>query len=397
MATIPRPGTFRQSILAGWETCPRRTMHDLLSPDDSLRGWVDTSGLLGTAFHAFAAEYLRTLHKYGHARLGDPDDEHGGGTEEAMAIMREVYDGLPFTLNTQDRHTLRMLVLKFTRIPFPPSRIALADNGHPAIERRLTLDVECKDGVTRTLKGQPDLILLDPPNGLIIRDWKTGQGRPKDPRDRDKVIVSEKTGNELVVGRKYLSDRGHFQLDVYGLLALKGRLDDGTMLSPLARRVTLQEYHLRSGQVRQATLEWDDLEHVEHDVEAHLRRLDDAIGEGDGSELWAPRPGSHCLRQCPVARSCPVPLEQRGVGAFESQDDADAAAAMVARWEAVRDQELSRLKEWNLAGNPPGQPNAREAYRWGPEPDAWKEKGGGRSFKIWPAVNGNGNGGQDGA
>jgi hypothetical protein len=380
--TIPRPEVFRQSLLGGFEVCPRRTRFALQAPDDLALGWVESTGDLGTAFHSVAAAILRTMHQHGEDTIPH---------EEAIVIMREVYAAGDIILPTEDRHTLRQLVLRFVAIPFPANRIAIGANGEPAIEQRLTLEVHCPDGEVRTLKGQPDLIMIDPPDGLMIFDWKSGKGQPKKPRDPLKVIKSEDTGNELAIGKEYLSDRGHFQLDTYGLLALLGKLDDGSMLSPGARRVTLRELHLRSGQVRQATLTIEEVkEHVLQQIADHLMKIDRAISEGPKSKLWKPRSGSHCLKQCPVSRSCPVPPEQRGIGALSTQAQADREAEIFAVWEGKSAQARDRLKAWQEAGNPPGRPNEREEVRWGPDPEAFKVKGGGRGFKIWPAVNGNG-------
>lgn len=374
---IPRPDVFRQSLLASWETCPRRTRFALQSPDDLAIGWVQSTGDLGTAFHAIAAEMARAIWAHG---------EPGGQkmpTQEAMEIGRETYRKLGIVLPTADRHALRQMVLRWCSYPWVPGSIL-------AIEQRLTLDILCEDGVTRTLKGQPDLILSDPPDGIVILDYKTSKGKPSAPRG------SNPEPGEIVEGKSYLSDRGHYQLDTYGLLALKGTLDDGTRLVPSATRATLRELHLRSGHIRQASLqtggEQDDLEHVLTDIRDHMQMLDEAIAAGPKSPLFKPRPGSHCHRKCPVARSCPVPPEQRGIGALSTQAQADREAEIFAAWEAKHDQARERLKAWEENGNPPGRPNSREEVRWGPEPDAWMTKGGGRGFKIWPAVNGNGNG-----
>jgi hypothetical protein len=380
--TIPRPDEFRQSLLAGFETCPRRTMHGLRVGDDLAVGWVESTGDLGTVVHAVLAEILRSMWRQGERLIP---------TQEAIEIMREVYGRGSIVLPTEDRHTLRRLVLKFCAIPFPPQRFAIGAGGQPMIEQRLTLAVECPDGVTRTLKGQPDVILTDPPDGLIIRDWKSGRGKPKEPRDKSLMVTSEETGNTLAIGKEYLSERGHFQLDVYGLLALLGRLDDGTRLMPGVHNATLQEFHLRSGQIRQATLGIEEArEHVLDDIARHLMMLDRAIAEGPKSKLWKPRPGSHCLKQCPVSRSCPIPTEQRGEGALSTQAMADREAAAFVLTGARHEQGRLRLKAWEEAGNPAGRVNDREAVRWGPEDGAWQTKGGGRKFGVYPISNGNG-------
>jgi hypothetical protein len=389
--TIPRPEVFRQSLLGGFEVCPRRTRFALQAPDDLALGWVESTGDLGTAFHSVAAAILRTMHQHGEDTIPH---------EEAIVIMREVYAAGDIILPTEDRHTLRQLVLRFVAIPFPANRIAIGANGEPAIEQRLTLEVHCPDGEVRTLKGQPDLIMIDPPDGLMVFDWKSGKGQPKKPRDPLKVIKSEDTGNELAIGKEYLSDRGHFQLDTYGLLALMGKLDDGTMLSPGARRVTLRELHLRSGQVRQATLTIEEVkEHVLQQIADHLMKIDRAISEGPKSKLWKPRGGSHCLKQCPVSRSCPVPPEQRGIGALSTQAQADREAQIFAVWEGKSAQARERLKAWQEANNPPGRVNGRTSAKrsaGGLTRKPSTVKGGGRGFKIWPAAyRANGNGASD--
>lgn len=371
--TIPRPDVFRQSLLAGVETCARRTRFALQAGEDQSLGWVGSTGDLGKVMHAVLAEMLRTMWRHGHTQMP---------TEEAMVICREVYAAGDIFLPTEDRHTLAGLVLGFCRREFNPVRIV-------ALERPITLDLVCPDGEIRTLKGQPDLITSDPPYGLEITDWKSGMGKPKRPR------VAPEDPNAPIVGKQYLSDRGHFQLDTYGLLALKGVLEDGSRLLPTATGATLREIPLRwPGEPdRIAEITMNDLEQVEHDLAMHMMMVDRAISEGPKSPLWKPRPGSHCAKQCPVARSCPIPREARGDGAISTQHQADVAAAQFAVAGAQEGQCRSQLKAWQEQDNPPGRVNEREEVRWGPEPDAWQAKGGGRSFKIWPAANGNGNGG----
>jgi hypothetical protein len=300
-------------------------------------------------------------------------------TEEAMVIAREVYREGSIILPTAERHTYAGLVLGFCGRKFKPQAIV-------ALERRITLDMVCDDGETRTLKGQPDLITAIPPDGLELTDFKTGLGKPKRPR------AGLPEGDEPVIGKQYLSDRGHFQLDTYGLLALKGVLEDGSRLLPTAKWARLREVPLRwPGEPdRIAVLTLDDLEHVEHHIADHMMMLDRAIREGKKSKLWKPRPGSHCLKQCPVARSCPVPTEMRGDGAISTPQMADRVARRTAWASAQREQGLSQLKAYQEAGNDPGHVNEREVYRWGPEWDAWETRGGGRKFGIWPS---NGNGG----
>jgi hypothetical protein len=306
---------YRQSLLASFEVCPRRTYHSLITPDDLAVGYVGATGELGTMVHAVFAEIVRTLYRQGETQIS---------TQEAIEIMYEVYAASPIVLPAEQRDTLVWLTLRFAEVEIPARRVM-------ALEQRLTADIVCQDGEVRTLTGAPDVLIADPPDGLIIRDYKSGQGKPRTPR-------GHKDG-ETIEGEEYLSDRGHFQGDVYALLAMK--------TYPQAQRVTFEEIHLRSGEIRRMTLTRPELEHVERMLSVHMIKLDRGIAEGERSEVWRPRPGKQCLRQCPVAASCPVPQEQRGIGALASTDDADVEAKRYIVIDGLRQQMRDRLKAFN--------------------------------------------------
>ena len=339
---------YRQSHLRGFTICPRRTMHDLKAGDDSVRGWVGRAGDLGTAFHVFASVYLDTLKETGHGQMP---------TQEAIECMYEVLPQLGFTLPFEQMDELRYLVLGFCDLLWNPKKIL-------AVEEELRSDIVCADGEVRTLKGQPDALLNDPPHGLIVVDFKTGRGRPKGPRAEPEV-------GEVVEERKYLSDL--FQGDTYSLLALKRY--------PSAQYVIFRELHLRSGQIRQGRLSREALEHVERKLGVVMTQMDRAVREGEESPLWAPRPGSHCTRQCPVARSCPIPKEERGDGGIETVEDAAEAARRWAVMEGEREALRSQIKEWvEDPANPLPMANEDQVVGWKPP------TGKGRRFGVWSKV-----------
>lgn len=350
---LQRPDVFRQSLLAGFETCPRRTRFAIQAGDDITTGWVGASGALGSAFHEVAAEILRTLYRLGETQIA---------TQEAVEIMYEVLGKSSIVLPTDEREDLRWLVLGFCAFPWQPKRIM-------ALEETLTTEIAGPDGELRTLKGQPDVLLADPPKGLVIVDFKSGRGKPRAPRQKPQE-------GETVTGKQYLSDRGHFQLDCYGLLALRAY--------PTAEYVTLRELHLRSGEVREATLTRPELEHVERELGLQMMQLDRAIFEGPKSELWAPRPGSHCVRQCPVARSCPVPSEMRGDGALDTHPKADRAARAWAVLSAKREQLRDQLKAVHEETGYAPMVNESQVVRWDPP------VGPGRKFGIHSKVDSEG-------
>lgn len=332
--SLERPEVFRQSLLQGFTICARRTKYGLIAGDDSTSGWVGYRGELGRAFHAVAAEILRTLHR---------QNERQMPSQECIEILYETLPTLDFALPFDALDELRWLVLGFCDYAWDPRRIL-------ALEERLTSEVECPDGVTRVLKGQPDILIADPPDALIVVDLKSGRSRPRGPR-------VEPEAGEVVEGRQYLDST--FQGDTYSLLALRKY--------PAAQRIVFRELHIRSGQIRQSTLGREALEHVERKLVTTMMLLDRAISEGEDSKLWAPRPGSHCARQCPVARSCTVPLEQRGPGGIENEMQAHAAAHAAAVLEGQRTALLGSLKSWvEDPANPLPRVNEREVYAWRP-------------------------------
>lgn len=347
---------FRQSTLRALEVCPRRTRFALES-GELTTGWTGGSTRLGTVFHEFAAEYLRTLQR------PECRGERKMATEDAMAIMREVYAASPYVLDADAYHALVGMTLRFCDFEWRTERILF-------LEEPLRAEILCSDGEIRTLKGQPDVVFADPPYGVVIEDWKTGQGWPKAPR---KLPEDAK----VIEGREYLSDVGKFQREVYGYLVLKQL--------PAARYAILRERPMRypGEPPREARLAREALEHVEPRIAAAMMKLDRGVSEGSGSEVWAPIPGSQC-NHCEAARSCPVPPGLRGAGAIGCQSDADVEARRFIRGGAMRVQASERLKAWQEAGNPPGRLSGREEVRWGPERDAWMVKGGGRKFEVWP-------------
>lgn len=304
---------YRQSLLAGFTKCARRTMHGLTVGDDLAIGWVEHYGDLGTAWHAYQQVYFETLAEHDAKKMP---------TQEAIEILYEVLATLPFVLPFDALDELRGMVLGFCEIPWSPKLLRTAD-----FEVDLREEVLCPDGVARVLKGTPDVLMFDPPHSLLIVDAKSGRGRPRGPKVEPEI-------GEVVEERKYLSDL--FQGDTYSFLGMRRY--------PSVKRVVFREYHLRSGQIRQGTLTREQMEHVERKLALVMMQVARAVADGENSPLWRPRPGAHCNRQCPVARSCPIPKEMRGDGAIETQDDADEAARALAVLEGQRTALIGQLK-----------------------------------------------------
>lgn len=301
---------LRQSLLRTYDQCPQAAVWDAEGYQDYSTG----PQALGTALHAVAEEIVRTLVK---------QDEEQMPTEEAITVMREVMarKEMPH-LSSKLMDDLRMLTLRFAEYTWTPKYVRW-------LEERLFVDIACPDGITRTVTGQPDIMLADPPDGAIVVDLKSGQARPAAPRNPDDP--QEWTKDK---GRPYLSERGHFQLDVYGLLVLK--------TYPRVNRVTLRELHVRWGETREAVLMRDDLEHLEPRVATALMNLDLTLR---GEREPEPRPGVWC-RNCPRPTSCPIPWEERVGGTLTSEEEALSYARIFAVVEPLRGRLIKELKTY---------------------------------------------------
>lgn len=330
-------GPLRQSLLQLHDQCP---LSAKFQADGS--GATHPEAVLGTVMHLIASEIFRTLHRVGERQIP---------TEEAQVIAFEVMgrQDCPH-LNTRQMETAKILTLMLARYEWTSERFM-------AIEERLFVDVVCPDGKTRTFTGQPDLITADPPDGLIILDLKFGRTRPPAPRDDDWNRDQ---------GKPYLSERGHYQLDGYSLLALNAY--------PQAQRATLREAHIRIDELREAFITRDEIEHVQRRVGVHLQRLEEVLA---GEREPDARPGTHCY-YCARPHLCPVPYDDRAEGSIQDPAEALIKANRWAAVTAVRERDGKALKGW-LEKHGEGIETSSGYVGWRTYPDSGK-----RSFGVWP-------------
>jgi hypothetical protein len=290
---------YRQSRLRSFTECARRTVLQA----DGATGAVGASADLGSATHAVVAEILNTLKVTGQTQPP---------TQEAVEIMYEVLAKGTWVLDMEDHDWLRQMVLSFCKYSWVAQNIL-------AVERRLSVDITCPDGKVRTFTGTPDAVIREG-RGIIIPDFKSGLAIPRTPREAPDE-------GQPIRGWEFLSDGGHFQGRSYGFLCLSewpGALD-----------ATTREMNLRwNGPPREATMGRSEMEHVSRQLGLLMQQLDEALEGGEGHPLAAPRPHpKQCNTRCPVARSCPIPQEQRGLGALTEMSDATAEAN---RWLVIR-------------------------------------------------------------
>lgn len=325
---------FRQSLLANADTCFLATKwrlevaeaYPLAARMD--RVWDSAEAARGILAHRYAAEVLRTLWRTGNTTIPVAD---------ALEILyevcsqRDVPDEDVVYLPARERRYLRMFAIllvydtKARKLrPWSMDRLL-------AIEERRWMSVTYTDPagneVKRTVTGQPDATLRDTrKGGLIVIDFKTTPKAPPLAPARKRDDTGNLPGDDVPGNVSY---EGFFQQKVYGPLELVNM--------PNISWVTLREVYPMDPdglQVRTATIYRQDLEHHMRELGNLVGLLDRAIAGGSSSPLWKPQPGKHCS-YCPRAGSCPIPREERGVGAITDM-------AMAERWagQMVTAQEL---------------------------------------------------------
>lgn len=337
-------GALRQSALRAYDMCPDRAVKE------ALRTFTDYSSgpaALGTAFHLFMEEFLRTLRR---------QQEIWMPTEEAINVMREVLASPDCPhLSVEQQRDMVPLVLNAAGRKWATHRIL-------GIEERLFALVPCPDGTMRRITGKPDVVFADPPRGAVCGDYKVTWIVPPSPRDGDFTRDG---------GRPYLSERGTFQLDTNGLLIMRNL--------PSIQRVILREYYPRLDEVREATLERDELEHVEQRLGLIVQRFEESLA---GTREPEPRPGKWCTH-CPVSRECRVPEGDREPGVLDSPAAADAE---VQRWQVVSaldDDMRKALRAYHEETGYAAQVGDGRVARWDPP---IKKGEGKRKFGLFPAV-----------
>lgn len=363
---------YRQSLLSDADTCMLATKWRLERDGvaASERQWDSAEAARGVLYHRWAAEVLRTLWRTGNTQM--PVTE---GLELLYEVcrQRDVEDSEVVFIPARERRMLRMLVVvtlwnKSTGQLRPFNMARMLD-----VERRLFAQVsyprpEGGDPVRRVITGQPDAVLADPPDGIVVLDWKT---TPKAPAE----AAPDDDGHDDPARVSY---EGYFQQRVYALLVFAN--------VPSAKRVTLREFYPLEnggrGASREAVILREDIERIHADLALDVELLDRALMGGSDSAMWKPQPGRHC-RYCPRPGSCPIDHEARGMdgeGSLSSMAAAERYAAEMVVAKRVYDHRRGALKAYHDdTGHliPVKDAKARYVLGWTPN-----KTGGGRSFRL---------------
>ncbi len=265
---------YRQSTINKYNACPKSALFAI----QDTRRTPGPAASQGTMFHRWGHRVVRKMWANG---------EHSYPVELGMEELVDVLcqqdipsdEVVPITM--QQMKWLRVLVTKWcqnTRLD--PRRVL-------ATEERFFADLALPIGETVKITGQLDLLIVDPPKGLLIVDWKSGYRRPPTPRNQEKT-ESEGTG---------LTSLGWVQWLVYTYLLFEE--------FPHIDHVIFREVHVLWGEERQARMERWEMERLRDVLAAQVALLHQAVKEGPDSPRWVPSAGPHCS-MCSNPRACPI-------------------------------------------------------------------------------------------
>lgn len=339
---------LRQSTLATFDRCGLSAKFE----NEYQRGWSSHDQMRGRVFHRVAARCIELMADIDEPtipvdvalsvleeeiRMAGVDREcpSCGGEAVPAGDGRLACADCPkhwmtefAALPAEQIAQLRISVITFaSRNEFDVSKLV-------GVEERLRATVRYfrgdGTGVDRELSGQLDALFFDG-DTAIVPDWKDTFGLPPE------------TG---------LSFGGYFQQRFYAFLVM--------MNYRAVQRVTLREHYVRLTEIREATVDREELPDIEAELSALAERFDRAVSD----DLWAPSPGKHCSF-CPRPTACPIFPDARGEGAVADAETAEryAAEALVAK--AAYDKRVKQIKAWANVHGPVAVADAKGRRAWG--------------------------------
>lgn len=326
MSDLVAPDPLRQSSIAQFDRCALSFLYTLQQPE-VLNQHAGVFAARGTLFHTWVARAIRTMREEGWTSY--PVEM---GLERLLDVIaqRDIPDDEVVHLPMDELRWLRVLVTRWCEGGnFNAQRVLdmgdVAPPGHP--DERLYMRLPVPDGrgglYTRTISGRPDVVVADPPNGVIVVDWKSGWAPPSKQRQVERDDDDRK-----------LSDQGYAQQVIYGAILLSNL--------PAIDRVTLREAYIMSGEYREATIRRAELERVLDVLGGIIAQMDAAVASGSESRRWVPTGGTHCAI-CPRPNACPI-KDWEGIPTTTEE-----ARIMATEWivgAEVRKSRVKYLKGW---------------------------------------------------
>ncbi len=273
---------YRQSLIATFDSCPLRAKFGR----EDVRRSPSPLAARGTLLHRAMHQAVREMQREGERRFSVEQ-----GMELLTAVLSQmgpnVESGDVVPLSMREMRWCRVIMTKWCEyVDLDPAKII-------GIERRLTAPLELLNGKTVNITGQLDLLLADPPDGVIVIDYKTGFRSPKTPRtggDPGKIEMAEAEGTGL-------TELGWVQFLVYSYLCYN-QLD-------WIQRVIFREVHVLRQEERQGRMDAFQMERLTDPLRAQVTLLHQAVEEGPDSPRWVPTAGQHC-GFCSKPSACPI-------------------------------------------------------------------------------------------
>jgi hypothetical protein len=169
VATATELFTMRQSTMTTFAHCPMSALFEIQAGERHAPPLAR-----GTLAHRCVEEILHTLKGHG---------EDSMPTEEGIVVMREVLAQIDtpsedvLVLPPDEEAALRQFVIRFcSDWKWNAPQVM-------GLEVPLRAEIVCPDGVTRVLTGTPDVLVAEPPDAIVVVDFKSGLGVPRTPRD----------------------------------------------------------------------------------------------------------------------------------------------------------------------------------------------------------------------
>lgn len=384
---------LRQSLMGDFDNCRLSSLFDL-------EGYPFTTPeqARGIIFHRYAGKVLKTLWETGNTTM--PVAEALQILHEACA-QRDVPDKDLVWVPTRERRLLWTAAVMLVWNPverelrpfgvdrlipdgielrldapvrYPESRLCRRCDGVGVAPMASRGGEDAADGcgfcggwgreltgamVERVVTGQLDCLLADPPDGMVVLDWKTSRKAPPRYRGEHRDERGRVDGSRVDAGLSYL---GYWQQRTYGLEVLRN-------MPEYIYRATLREVYpldlnaQGNMEVRTSTITRDDLPRIEGELATVAELLDRGLMGGSSSGVWKPQPGVHC-GFCRAPSHCPIEPEARGEGRITSKAEAERVGAETIVAQQVLDHGKAALKEWVSVYGPVEAKWAKGRQEW---------------------------------
>jgi hypothetical protein len=346
--TLPKLDAYRQSLIAAFDSCPRRALYALLNQQRS-----SPLAARGTLFHRFHHKAINEMIAQKEPRMSV---EQGLEILSEVILQRDIPPEEIVPLSMRDLRWLRVLVVKWCET------MELSVDRMLPPEQRLFMDLTLPTGEVLRVTGQLDTLIAGPGEDQATSlDAKSGWARPSRSRSQGDEPDQE--------GESGLTALGWVQSLVYAMLVFAN--------FPSINVFTFREWHVLWAESREVTIQRWEAERMQDVLAAQVSLLHEAVLAGPDSPRWVASPGAHCAL-CSGRRHCPI---RRQVGIPADEEEARQMAGEWVLAAEIRKERAVMLKGFVDAHGPieVAHSHGRRFVGWDYSPD------GSRSFTVFEA------------